>query len=125
MIKVDIRKLQETIDRTIKKVWVTKIPQDYKTYYLLKEDSLKNAFYYHLRTELHSLLESYNVRIYTEFHYNGSIVDLAIVKLNDHPGNKNHLQEDVESVLAIIEIKYKGNVNLKPFEEDVRKTHSL
>lgn len=121
MIKLNIRKLQETIDHTIKKVWVTKIPQDYKTYYLLKEDSLKNALYYHLRTELHSLLDDYSLRIYPELHYKGSIADLAIVKLNDKPGTNNHLSEDIESVLAIIEIKYKGHVNLKPFEDDVRK----
>ncbi|WP_428911987.1 hypothetical protein [Niallia sp. Krafla_26] len=118
---MNIRKLQEIIDQTIKKVWVTKIRQDYKTYYLLKEDTLKNALYYHLRTELHHLLDYYNLRIYTEFHYQGFISDLAIVKLNDIPGNHDHLKEDVESILAIIEVKYKGNVNLKPFEDDVRK----
>jgi hypothetical protein len=118
---MNLRKLQETIDQAIKKIWVTNIPQDYNTYYLLKEDSLKNALYYHLRTELHRLLDAYNLRIYTEFYYKGSIADLAIIKLNDNPGNNNHLKDDIESVLAIIEIKYKGNVNLKPFEDDVRK----
>ena len=103
-----LRKLQETIDQAIKKIWVTNIPHDYKTYYLLKEDSLKNALYYHLRTELHSMLDYYNLRIYTEYHYQGSIADLAIVKLNNNPGNNNHLQDDIESVLAILKLSIRG-----------------
>ncbi|MEH7249497.1 hypothetical protein V7114_22275, partial [Neobacillus niacini] len=56
-----------------------------------------------------------------DYHYKGPRADLAIVKLNDNPGNNNHLKDDIESVLAIIEIKYKANVNLKPLEDDVRK----
>ncbi|MEQ6391398.1 hypothetical protein RZN22_19235, partial [Bacillaceae bacterium S4-13-58] len=61
-----------------------------------------------------------NIRIFTEFHYRGFIADLAIVKLIDQPGN-NHLQEEVESVLAIIEVKYKRDGNEKPFVADVLK----
>ncbi|MEQ6391386.1 hypothetical protein RZN22_19145, partial [Bacillaceae bacterium S4-13-58] len=61
-----------------------------------------------------------NIRIFTEFHYKGFIADLAIVKLIDQPG-KSHLQEEVESVLAILEVKYKRNGNEKPFVDDVLK----
>ena len=40
------------IDREIKQLWKTDIEQDYANCMLLKEDSLKNAFYHHLRTRL-------------------------------------------------------------------------
>lgn len=49
---MDLRGLQEVIDRVIKEVWVLNISKDYKSFFLLKEDTLKNALYYHLRTRL-------------------------------------------------------------------------
>ncbi|MEQ6391395.1 hypothetical protein RZN22_19220, partial [Bacillaceae bacterium S4-13-58] len=61
--------MQKVIDRAIKNVWNSNIPRDYQSFYLLKEDSLKNALYYHLRTKLHDFLETNNIRIFTEFHY--------------------------------------------------------
>lgn len=54
------------------------------------------------------MLDYYNLRIYTEYHYQGSIADLAIVKLNNNPGNNNHLQDDIESVLAILKLSIRG-----------------
>jgi hypothetical protein len=85
------------------------------------EDSLKNALYYHLRTKLHNFLESSNIRIYPEFHYKDCKADLAIVKMNDDYGSTGHLKDDIETVLAIIEIKYKSDGNVKHFEDDVLK----
>jgi hypothetical protein len=41
-----------TIDRAIKEAWIHNVKTDYMNSYLLREDSLKNAFYYHLRTKL-------------------------------------------------------------------------
>ncbi|WP_096155698.1 hypothetical protein [Bacillus sp. FJAT-45066] len=113
--------LQQTIDRFIKDIWVSKIPQDYESFYLLKEDTLKNALYFHLRTSLNSFFMKNNIRIYTEFHYKGSIADIAMVKLKDKPGNSDHLKDDIESVLAIIEVKYKSCWNDKPFLDDILK----
>ncbi|WP_139378287.1 hypothetical protein [Mesobacillus jeotgali] len=118
---MDLKQIQKTIDRAIKNIWVGKISKDHKSFYLLKEDTLKNALYFHLRSELASLLEKHNVRIYTEYHHGGFIADLAIVKLNEKPGNNNHLKEDIETVLAIIELKYKANGPMKFFEDDVQK----
>lgn len=118
---MDLRQVQIAIDRAIKNIWVDKISKDYDSFYLLKEDTLKNALYYHLRTELASLLEKHNLRIYTEFYHGGFIADLAIVKLNDDPGNNEYLIDDIENVLAIIELKYKSCGTMKFFEDDVLK----
>lgn len=118
---MDLKQIQKTIDRAIKNIWVNKISVDHKSFYLLKEDTLKNALYYHLRTELASLLEKHNLRIFTEFYHGGFIADLAIVKLNDNPGNNDHLKDDIENVLSIIELKYKACGTMKFFEDDVQK----
>lgn len=118
---MDLMQIQKTIDRAIKNIWEEKISNDYDSYYLLKEDTLKNALYFHLRSELASLLEKHNIRIYTEYHHGAFIADLAIVKLNDDPGNNDHLKDDIENVLAIIELKYKANGPMKFFEDDVLK----
>ncbi len=69
-------------------------------------------------------MEENQLRIYTEYTYKGFVADLAIVKLNDDPGNKNHLKGDIESVLAIMEIKYKAGSGDKPFLDDIRKIES-
>lgn len=118
---MDVRQIQKTIDRAIKNIWVDKISEDHGSFYLLKEDTLKNALYYHLRTELASLLEKKNLRIFTEFYHGGFIADLAIVKLNDEPGYNDHLKDDIENVLAIIELKYKSCGTMKFFKDDVLK----
>lgn len=98
---MDLRGLQEVIERVIKEVWILNISKDYKYYksfYLLKEDTLKNALYYLLRTRLQHFFEQNTVRIYTEYFYKGFVADLAIVKLNVYPGNNDYLKDEVESV---------------------------
>jgi ribosomal protein S8 len=119
-----LQQLQETIDRAVKEVWVSNIQQDYLAFHLLKEDTLKNAIYYHLHTKLNNFLTKNNLRIFTEYHHKGFIADLAIVKLTVDPGRNLHLKDDVESVLAVIEVKYKADGNEKPFVDDVRKIKS-
>lgn len=121
MISVELGKVLKIIDRAIRNTWLDKISKDHESFYLLKEDTLKNALYYHLRTELASLLEKHNLRIYTEFYHAGFIADLAIVILNGDPGNNNHLKDDIDNVLAIIELKYKACSTMKFFEDDVQK----
>lgn len=66
-VLMDLRGLQEVIDRVIKEVWILNISKDYKSFYLLKEDTLKNALYYHLWTRLQHFFEQNTVRIYTEY----------------------------------------------------------
>lgn len=113
--------IQEIIDLTIKQIWFYQIKEDYHKYYLLKEDTLKNAIYFHLRNQLtDEFLEENGIRIFTEFYYNDYIADIAIVRLIDKPGQV-HLKDEVEEVLAIIEVKYKGDGTVSPFNQDVLK----
>lgn len=118
---MDNKQLQLIIDRCIKDVWLNNISQDYKSYYLLKEDTLKNALYFHLRTRLQNILAEHNIRIYTEYHYKGFISDIAVVKLKEDVGETEHLKDGVDSVLSIIEVKYKNGGSTAPFESDVSK----
>jgi len=101
------------IDRTLKEIWVGGIEKDYRNDHLLKEDSLKNSLYYHLRRKLGThYLESEGIRIFTEFNNaelsgTGYIADIAIVKLKDYAEySKNPLQRNVETIIAIIELKH-------------------
>ncbi|WP_078427645.1 hypothetical protein [Alkalihalobacterium alkalinitrilicum] len=121
---MNVKQLQLLIDQTIKDVWVKNIFEDYQSSYLLKEDTLKNALYYHLRNQLQSILAKYNLRIFTEFHYKGVIADLAIVVLNGLDDHTGHLKDEVIDVLAIIEVKYKHGGSLAPFENDLEKVNN-
>ncbi|MCM3130996.1 MULTISPECIES: hypothetical protein [unclassified Paenibacillus] len=111
------------IHKTIKEIWENNISKDYHDNFLLREDSLKNAFYFHLRSSLSDLLMEQKLRIYTELNYRdinvpGSRADLAVAQLDD----LNEIQE----VIAVIEFKYKrSNVNERYYQEDVRKIVNL
>ena len=57
------------IDKVIKELWISDIAADYEAHRLLKEDCLKNCFYYHLRRRLgDDFLEANNLQIFTEFN---------------------------------------------------------
>jgi hypothetical protein len=115
-------KIYKEVDSAIKRVWLEDIKKDYLQHSLLKEDSLKNAFYYHLRRRLgdHYLLDNH-LRIYTEFYYMGLRADLVVVKLNENPGQNGHLKNDVAEIIAAIEMKYKYDLSDKPFLSDIEK----
>ena len=90
-------KIMVKIDRTIKEIWLSEIKEDLSNSYILYEDTLKNAFYFHLRNKLGDLLERNDIRIFTEFHDGGLagkgvVADIAIVKIgdnrDDHSKNK-------------------------------------
>lgn len=114
------------IDRAIKEVWLTEIKQDIANSYILYEDTLKNAFYFHLRNKLGQLLIDNNIRIFTEFHDGklagkGVIADIAIVKIGDN--EVEHIRKNIEKIYAIIELKHKGSqVPVDCFIKDVEKT---
>lgn len=55
------------IDEAIKSVWVDKIKRDYDKNWIMNEDGLKNALYFHLRKQLEPTLLENNLRIFTEF----------------------------------------------------------
>ncbi|MFF2483763.1 hypothetical protein [Paenibacillus sp. NPDC058071] len=110
------------IDRAIKEAWINNIRADYSNYFLLLEDSLKNAFYSHLRSRLSDtfLLEN-KIRIFTEMN-NGyeERIDIAIVRINDI--EEDHLANRVVEYLAVIELKYKAKyTTITPFLDDIQK----
>lgn len=75
--------IQENIDQCIKNIWANQISRDYKAKSLLLEDSLKNAIYHHLRTEIgDQYLQGNNIRIYTEFRIGSEKADIAIVRID-------------------------------------------
>lgn len=55
------------IDEAIKSIWVNEIRNDYENRRLLKEDTLKNALYFHLRNRIGWLCDECDLRIFTEF----------------------------------------------------------
>lgn len=117
----------ERIDTEIKNIWKEELQTDYENHYLLKEDSLKNAFYFHLRTRLgDKFLIGNNLRIYTEYYIHGERIDLVIVKINTQSAAENYLEDSVEKVLVAIEMKYKNHtVNDDVFYQDIKKICSF
>ena len=121
-----IDKIIVKIDRAIKEVWINEIKKDLSNSYILYEDTLKNALYFHLRNKLSDLMEDNNIRIFTEFHdgklaTKGAIADIAIVKIGDK--KENHIKNNIDKIYAIIELKYKGRqVPIDPFISDVEKS---
>jgi hypothetical protein len=103
---------KEKIDRTIKELWLKDIKRDYSHNHLLKEDTLKNSFYYHLRRKLGTkFIEERSLRIFTEYREDvfaetGKIADIVIVQLNNSRGD--YLKDQIKSTLAVIELKFGG-----------------
>lgn len=90
----------ETIKKAMKQVWTVDIVQDYRHKFLLKEDTLKNSVYYHLRNRLGDVfLTKHNLRIFTEYYMNGQKIDLAIVAIDVARSEDNHLSECVTDVV--------------------------
>lgn len=99
------------IDAAIKSIWLNKIPKDYSGRYLLREDSLKSAFYYYLRLSIGDLLEKNDLRVFTEFagagiNKMGYRSDLAIVKVPKYFTGDMSETIKQEDVFAMIEFKY-------------------
>ena len=106
------REIANQIDMAIKHIWTYDIKQDYDKNYLLKEDTLKNALYFHLRNKLYSILEKYNLRIYTEFNTDifrgtGCRPDMIIAQIKEEP--EGFLGDCIDNYVCIIELKYKGS----------------
>ena len=117
----------EAIDRFIhqivKNVWIEDIKNDYQNSYLLKEDSFKNAFYFHLRKRLGDdyLLDN-NIRIFTEYYIDGERIDLVIVEIDPEKAIEDFLGECIVRIIAVVEMKYKGStVSERYFDDDIEK----
>ena len=108
-------KILELIDYTIKNIWENEIAYDYDDGWLLKEDTLKNSFYFHLRTKVGKIFDENDIRIFTEFRddkfrKSGFIPDMVIAKIG-WDGNTNYYGDDVEECLCVIEFKLKTGYN--------------
>ncbi len=109
------QEIENIIDKTIKEIWKSEIADDYESGWLLKEDTLKNSFYYHLRTRLGKLFDDNDIRIFTEFTDNKFKnteyrPDMVIAKVDLDRGSK-YWGDDVTECLAVIELKYKNGFN--------------
>lgn len=98
------KEIEKIIDDTIKSIWMKDIKADYDGGWLLREDTLKNAFYHHLRTKLGQIFELKGIRVYSEytgevFAGSGFRPDIVIAEIKSN-GEKN--------LICVIEIKYKN-----------------
>lgn len=120
-------KVIEKIDSVIKTVWLEDLSIDYDYKFLLKEDSLKNAFYFHVRKRLgDDFLKENNLRIFTEYYINGERIDLVIVEIDPLKAEQYHLGDCVNRVLAVVEMKHKNAyANDSLFYKDVQKVLSF
>lgn len=108
------KKALNEIQNTIKYVWEYDISNDYNNSFLLKEDTLKNSLYFHIRTRLSALLEKYNVMIFTEFNsdkfeHTGFRADMIIAQIDSEKSNKYHLRYCITNYISVIEIKFKSD----------------
>lgn len=104
--------LKNIIEEAITAIWVNEIQADYRNMWLLKEDTLKNAIYFHLRNRLGKLMDENGVRIYTEFtdgdyKHSGYRPDMVIAKV-DASKEVDYWGDSVTECLAVIELKYKS-----------------
>ncbi len=108
------KQIFDTIHKRIHYVWEEKIKEDYKNGWLLKEDTLKNALYHHLRTELSEFFTQHNLRIFTEF------TDNVFTGTHKRP-DMVVATADTKECLAVIEIKYKQANVIDPIYDDYDK----
>lgn len=118
------------LDYEIKKTWIENIGVDYSRNLLLREDCLKNAFYFHLRSRLRDGYFTRNcIRIFTEYSLgNGQRADIAVVRVKRLSDVEDgyYLKEDmVIGPVAIIECKYLNAERFEPFRRDARKVERL
>ena len=111
--EIDLKEeITDKIDKTIKSIWKKEISADYKNGWLLKEDTLKNAFYFHLRKRLDKFFAENNIRIFTEFSdgifYDTKCrPDMVIAKVNLE-ADKDCFCDCITDYFAVIEFKFKN-----------------
>ena len=96
------KSIRKDIDRIIKETWKKNMHKDYYDCNMLKEDSMKCCFYYHLRRKLSTTLKKYNLRIFTEYYVSELRyrADIAIVQLDDDC-SYGFLGDHVQDIIAI------------------------
>lgn len=112
----------EIIRSVVKEIWKEEISKDYERKFLFKEDTLKNALYYHLRTKLgDGFLRENSLRIYTEYYIEGYKIDLVIAEVDVEKASKVHLRECVTDLAIAMELKYKSGAVDDLYYQDVQK----
>lgn len=128
-VEENLLKVHTKIDKALKILWEKNIIEDYNNDFLLKEDTLKNAIYHHLRNQLgDGFLRKHRLRIYTEYHLGSNkdgkkqIADIAIVQLSPKKrmDNSYHIHDRVEQIITIMELKFKAT-NERVMFDDVTK----
>ena len=105
--------IMQHIDGVIKSVWENEIQCDYNANWIMNEDGLKTALYFHLRKQLESILVENNLRIFTEFkdaEFQGKQYrpDMVIAYV-DMESDADYWRQAVTNCVAIIELKFKSN----------------
>ncbi len=120
------KQISDVIHNKIKSIWLEKIKKDYKDGWLLKEDTLKNALYYHLRSELSDCFEENNIRVFTEFtdgEFKGSKMrpDMVVAAVDFENEDMGYYGNQVKECIAVIEIKYKNKDAVDTIYDDYDK----
>lgn len=102
------------IDEVIKTVWKNEIQSDYNENWIMNEDGLKNALYFHLRKQLEPILLENNLRIFTEFkdaefQRKRYRPDMVIAHV-DMESDADYWRQAVTNCVAVIELKFKSNL---------------
>ncbi|MBR4071643.1 MAG: hypothetical protein IKK26_03725 [Clostridia bacterium] len=120
------KQILDVIHNKIKSIWLEKIKHDYEYGWLLKEDTLKNALYYYLRSELTDFFEENNIRVFTEFTYgefkdSKMRPDMVIAEVDFENEDVSYYGDQVKKSLAVIEIKYKSKDAVDTIYDDYDK----
>lgn len=104
--------IMQIIDEVIKSVWEHEIKCDYDANWIMNEDGLKNALYYHLRKRLEPILVENDLRIFTEFkdaEFQGNKYrpDMVIAQV-DMNSDADYWRQAVTNCVAVIELKFKS-----------------
>lgn len=116
--------IYKKIHETITEVWRYEIKSDYNQCFLLREDTLKNALYFHIRNRLgDAFMKDNHLVIFTEYKIDtNETIDLVVVKLDIEKAKDNKLKDCVKEIIAIVEIKYKNQTASENiFINDVKK----
>lgn len=102
----------QIIDGAIKSVWENNIKSDYDANWIMNEDGLKNALYFHLRMWLEQVLVENDLRIFTEFkdaEFHGSKFrpDMVIANV-DSSSDADYWRQAVTNCVVVIELKFKS-----------------
>ena len=102
------------IDEVIKSVWKNEIQSDYNANWIMNEDGLKNALYFHLRKRLEPILIENDLRFFTEFkdaEFQGKQYrpDMVIAHV-DMESDADYWRQAVTNCVAVIELKFKSNI---------------